>query len=212
MWLSLSLHTVGSHGHVWTEHHFAWKMDFKGRFGNYERVVSHSGEKVRQHPILLLDKETANMLTLGSAPDWALRPCLASPAVLGGSHFAAVTNPVLIILAPPQGIPVKWCQTTDGSLWALPFPAPTGQGSTAGTLPQAAPAAIGPAVTLSCGAAGGCQLIRAELRCLWKAAGHRLHPEQHSSPCCSKVCALYCFGLVVFLKCGFVESLLESFY
>lgn len=121
----------------------------------------------------------------------------------GGSHFAAVTNPVLISLFPPQGVPVTWCQTTDDSLWASPIHVPTGQGCTLGT--QAVPAATRPLVSLPCGAAAEPQPVWAEARRLWKAAAHRFHPQQHSSPSCPKVCAFYPFELGLFFKvqaCG----------
>lgn len=125
----------------------------------------------------------------------ALRPCLGSPALLGAAILLiAVTSPVLIILFSPQGAAVKWGQTTDGSLWAWPslHPQPG-----LGCRHPGSPGRHQAPVTSPCAAAGEPRPLRAEVRCLWKAAGHRLHPKQHSSPSCPKVLQ-YCVGLVVF--------------
>lgn len=110
-------------------------------------------------------------------------PCPASPALPQSSHFAAVTSPVLIILFPPQEVPVKSCQTTDSPLWSWPIPAPRDHCRRPGSPRPGAAGEPGPS-----------------LRRPWRAEGHRLHPEHHSSPSSPEVCALYCLGLVVFYK------------
>lgn len=81
-------------------------------------------------------------------------PCPASPALPQSSHFAVVTSPVLIILFPPQGVPVKSRQTPDDPLWSWPIPAPRGHRRRPGSPKQ--PQAQGQQVSLAhpCGAPG----------------------------------------------------------
>lgn len=58
------------------------------------------------------------------------------------------------------------------------------------------------------GAAGGSLLALGQACWRWKAEGERLHPKQHRSSSCPKVCALCC----VFLKHGAVKTLLRGLY
>lgn len=109
-------------------------------------------------------------------------PCPASPALPQSSHFAVVTSPLLIILFPPQGVPVKSCQTPDSPLWSC-AQRPGVHCRHLGSPRPGAAAAGEPGRSL---------------RRPWRAEGHRLRPEHHSS--LPKVCALYCLGLVVFYK------------
>lgn len=213
MWLSLSLHTVGSHGPVWKEH-AKWSLN---AVLETSRELSPTRERradsisscffIRRQQICSRTWQ-CHVTTSGPAPEWTLRPSLGSHPLSGGSHFAVVTNPELINLLPPQGVAVKLCQSTDGSLWASPNSAPTGQGPSVGT--RAARPPSGPWWPCPVGQQAS-PAAPAEVRCAVTPESSRPQaPSQAAQPSqLHKGTCFNCFSLVVFKSMGLWKACLK---